>query len=66
LIIIKGKTSNQKIDITKDSNIPNHLLSLLKGILKIEGGKNHIEFIGNLVKTIGILAKSTFDKSVGI
>ena len=35
LIIIKGKTADKKIDIIKDSNIPNHLLSLLKGILKI-------------------------------
>ena len=42
LVIIKGKVADKKLDIVKDSNIPNCLLNLLKNILKIEGGKNHI------------------------
>ena len=66
LIIIKGKIVPQKQDITKDSNIPNHILSLLRSILRIDGGRNHIEFISDLVKTIGLLAKSTFDKTMGV
>ena len=66
LIIIKGKAVQQKPDIIKDSNIPNYILNLLKSILKIDNGKNHIEFISDLVKTIGLLSKCTFDKTIGI
>lgn len=42
LIIIKGKVVDKKLDIVKDSNIPNYLLNLLKNILKIDGGRNHV------------------------
>lgn len=65
-MIIKGKVLPQKPDVTRDSNIPNHILTLLRSILRIDGGRNHIEFISDLVKTIGLLAKSTFDKAVGV
>ena len=66
LVMIKGRPQDKKVDIVRDPNIPNHLLHLLKNILKIDNGKNHIEFIGDLIKTIGLLSKSTFDKTVGI
>lgn len=67
LIIIKSKLpDSKKIDILKNSNIPNYLLNLLKSILKIDGGKNNIDFISDIIKTVGLLAKSTFDKNVGI
>lgn len=67
LIIVKAKIpDSKKIDIIKNSNIPNYILNLLKSILKIDGGRNNIDFISDIVKTIGLLAKSTFDKNVGI
>lgn len=66
-IIIKAKIpDSKKIDIIKNSNIPNYILNLLKSILKIDGGRNNIDFISDIIKTIGLLAKSTFDKAVGI
>lgn len=67
LIIIKSKLpESRKIDILKNSNIPNYILNLLKSILKIDNGKNNIEFISDIIKTVGLLAKSTFDKTVGV
>lgn len=67
LIIVKAKIpDSKKIDIIKNSNIPNYILNLLKSIIKIDGGRNNIDFVSDIVKTIGLLAKSTFDKNVGI
>jgi fused-like protein len=67
LIIIKSRLpDSKKIDILKNANIPNIILGLLKSILKIDGGKNNIDFISDIIKTIGLLAKCTFDKNVGI
>ncbi len=67
LIIVKSKAPDaKKIDILKNASIPNHLLNLLKNIIKIDSAKGNIDFVNDIVKTIGLLAKSTFDKNIGI
>lgn len=38
----------------------------MKSMLKVEGGKNYIELIGDIVRLIGLLAKITFNKALGI
>jgi len=40
---MKSKTpENKQADISKKLNIPNHLLGLMKSMLKMENGKNYI------------------------
>lgn len=64
---MKSKTPSQKsLDISKKLSIPNFLLSILKNMLKLEGGKNYIENISDITKLIGLLAKLTFTKTLGI
>ncbi|KAL4452973.1 hypothetical protein ABPG73_012917 [Tetrahymena malaccensis] len=66
-VIIRGRSDDDnKIDITKNALLPGLLINLLKNILKIEQSKTLIDLICELIKTICLLAKSTFDKNVGI
>jgi hypothetical protein len=57
---------NKNADISKKLNIPNYLLILLKTMLKLDGGKNYVEIISDITKLIGLLAKITFSKNLGI
>ena len=66
-ILMKSKApENKKFDNSKNLNIPNHLLTILKGLLKVEGGKQFIELISDITKLIGLLSKSSFHKNFGI
>lgn len=67
LIIMKGKLDEEnKIDIIKNVLIPSLVLNQIKYLIKSETGKNFIDLISEGIKTIGLLAKANFDKSVGI
>lgn len=66
-VLMKSKTPSQKsLDISKKLNVPNYLLNILKNMLKVENGKNYIESISDITKLIGLLAKITFNKKLGI
>jgi hypothetical protein len=66
-ILMKSKPpENKKFDNSKNLNIPNHLLNILKGLLKVEGGKQFIDIISDITKLIGLLSKSSFHKNFGI
>lgn len=55
-----------KFDNSKNLNIPNHLLSILKGLLKVDGGKQFIDLISDITKLVGLLSRSSFHKNFGI
>lgn len=57
---------SKKTDNTKNLNVPNNLLNILKGLLKVEGGKQFIDIISDITKLIGLLSKMTFNKNFGI
>lgn len=66
-VLMKSKTpENKQADISKKLHIPNHLLNLVKNMLKMDNGKNYIEIISDITKLIGLLAKISFSKNVGI
>lgn len=66
-ILMKSKPpENRKFDNSKNLNIPNHLLTILRGLLKVEGGRQFLDLISDITKLIGLLAKSTFHKNFGI
>jgi len=69
LVITKGKAdeeNNTKLDIIKNVIIPSLLLNMLKAVLKLDYGRNHVDLISDLIKTSGLLSKATFDKTLGI
>jgi hypothetical protein len=42
-ILMKSKPpDNRKFDNSKNLNIPNHLLTILRGLLKVEGGRQFL------------------------
>lgn len=55
-----------KIDITKNSKIPTSIISHAKQLLNHENGKQHLDLASDLVRSIGLLAKTSFDKDIGI
>ena len=66
-VMMKSKApENRKFDNCKNLNIPNHLLAILKGLLRVEGGKQFLELISDITKLIGLLARSSFHKNFGI
>lgn len=66
-MITKGRhDDDNKLDITKNAILPGLLVNLLKGILRSDQSKSLIDLICELIKTTCLLAKSTFDKNVGI
>lgn len=66
-ILMKSKApENKKFDNSKNLNIPNHLLTILKGLIKVDAGKQFIDIISDIAKLIGLLSKSSFHKNFGI
>lgn len=66
-VMMKSKVpQNRKFDNCKNLNIPNHLLSILKGLLRVQGGRQFVQLIGDITKLIGLLGRSTFNKNFGI
>ena len=66
-ILMKSKPpENKKFDNTKNLNIPNHLLTILKGLLKVDSGRQFIDLISDITKLIGLLSRSSFHKNFGI
>lgn len=66
-VLMKSKNLERgKFDNSKNLNIPNHLLSMLKGLLKVDGGKQFIDLISDITKLIGLLSRSSFHKNFGI
>ncbi|KRX03291.1 Protein kinase-like domain [Pseudocohnilembus persalinus] len=66
-IIIKGKQDDRNtLDIVKNQKIPLILIQLLKNMLKQEQIYMFIDFLSDIVKACGQLAKVTFDKNLGI
>ncbi len=64
---MKSKSPEQKkIDIAKNFNIPANALNILKSLLKIQLGKQYIQTISDIIKLIGLLARITFQKNLGI
>jgi hypothetical protein len=57
---------NKKFDNSKNLNIPNLLLNTLKGLLKVDNGKQFIDIISDITKLIGLLSKASFHKNFGI
>ena len=67
LILMKSKApENKKMDNSKNLHIPNHLLNILKALLKVDGGKQFIDIISDITKLIGLLSRSSFHKNFGI
>ena len=56
----------KKIDIAKNFNISSNALNILKSLLKIDLGKQNIETVSDIIKLIGLLARITFQKNLGI
>jgi hypothetical protein len=66
-ILMKSKApDNKKFDNSRNLNIPNHLLTILRGLLKVEAGRQFIELISDITKLIGLLSKASFHKNFGI
>lgn len=67
-MIIRSKQDDDdnRIDIIRNNLIPSLLLNILKNIIKIDGGKMNIDLVSDIIKTSGLLTKSTFDKHIGI
>ena len=66
-MLMKSKAPERnKFDNSKNLNIPNHLLAILKGLLKVDNGKQFIEIISDITKLIGLLSRSSFQKNFGI
>jgi len=67
LIMMKTKIEDDsKIDIIKNSKIPISLIHHLKHLIHQEQAKSHLDLASDLVRSIGLLAKTNFDKEVGI
>lgn len=66
-VLLKSKSpENKNLDISKKLSIPNYLLTIMKSMIKLENGKNYLEIISDITKIIGLLAKITFNKTIGI
>lgn len=66
-VLLLSKTpENKNLDISKKLSIPNYLLAIMKSMLKLDNGKNYLEIISDITKIIGLLAKVTFNKTIGI
>ena len=66
-ILMKSKApENRNNDNTRNMNIPTLLLSLLKNFIKIESGKQHTDIVSDIIKLVGLLEKSSFQKGFGI
>jgi hypothetical protein len=66
-IMMKSKPpENKKFDNSKNLNIPNHLLTILKGLLKVDSGRHYIDLMSDITKLIGLLSRSSFHKNFGI
>jgi fused len=66
-VLMKSKPpESRKFDNSKNLNIPNHLLALLKGLLRVDGGKQFVELASDITKLIGLLSRSSFHKNFGI
>mmetsp|Transcript_36954 Transcript_36954/g.35663 ORF Transcript_36954/g.35663 Transcript_36954/m.35663 type:complete len:253 (+) Transcript_36954:1060-1818(+) len=63
-IITKGKSEDPNQDITKSSSLPTLLISLMRNILKSD--LSYPDLVGELIKNIALIGKSSFNKSVGI
>lgn len=59
-ILIKGKSDDQNTDITKSSSLPTLLITNLRNIMKSD--LQYPDLIGDLVKNIALIGKSTFNK----
>ena len=57
---------NKKMDIVKNIMIPSLVLSHIRGLLKCDSPKSQIELISDLIRSLGLLAKTNFDRDVGI
>ncbi|CAD8055051.1 unnamed protein product [Paramecium sonneborni] len=60
-VITKGN-QQEGLDVVKNQQIPIQLVTHVKNILK----QGSSELLSELIKTIGLLAKATFDKNIGI
>lgn len=66
-ILMKSKApDNKKFDNTRNLNIPSHLLTILRGLLKVEAGRQFVDLISDITKLIGLLSKASFHKNFGI
>jgi hypothetical protein len=63
-IVVKGKTEDVNQDITKSSSLPTLLISILRNLLKSD--LSYPDLVGDLVRNIALLGKSSFNKSIGI
>lgn len=66
-VLMKSRApENKKFDNSKNLNIPNHLLGLLKGLLRVDGGRQFIDLVSDITKLIGLLSRSSFQRNFGI
>lgn len=63
-VLTKGKSEDANQDITKSSSLPTLLISILRNLMKSE--IQAAELLCDLIKNIALLAKSAFNKSIGI
>ena len=66
-VLMKSKNpENKNLDISKKLSIPNYLLGIMKNMLRLDNGKNYVDIISDITKLIGLLAKITFNRTLGI
>ena len=66
-VLMKSKVPEaNKMDIAKNFNIPDNALKIMKHLLRVDLGKQYIETISDIIKLIGLLARITFQKSLGV
>lgn len=63
-ILTKGKSEDQNQDITKSSSLPTLLISILRNVMKSD--LSYPDLVGDLIKNIALIGKSSFNKSIGI
>lgn len=67
LIMLKTRIEDDsKFDIIKNNKIPSSLVTNLKNLANHETIITNLDIVSDLVRSLGLLAKTNFDKEVGI
>jgi len=67
LVMLKTKIEDDsKFDIIKNNKIPSSLVTNLKNLANHETIHTNLDIVSDLVRSLGLLAKTNFDKEVGI
>ena len=68
-VILKGKNDDPNQDILKSQNLSNALVSFVRKCIKLDQAGNTAtlaELLVDVIRAIGLLGRSTFNKSLGV